>query len=102
MVTKHQFFNYKLEKTKGQLISKCLLGIFISPKKRKKNQLYYYGTSSRIVFVVFWGELKTLKRHFETNRPLEATRTYSNEFCIGHISHEIIKLLCCINIMLGN
>ena len=27
----------------------------------------YYGTSSRIVFVRFWGELKTPRRHFEIN-----------------------------------
>ena len=47
---------------KGQLISKCLFGIFNSPKKwTKKIRLYYYGTSSRIVFVHFLGELKTPK-----------------------------------------
>ena len=33
-------------------------------------QLYYYATSSRIVFVCFLGELKTPKRHFEINCPL--------------------------------
>ena len=43
----------------------------IVQKKRKKNQLYYYGTSSRIVFVHFLGELKIPKRHFEINLPLE-------------------------------
>ena len=31
----------------------------------------YYGTSSRIVFVHFLGELKTPKGHFEINGPLE-------------------------------
>ena len=36
----------------------------------KKNQPYYYGTSSRIVFVCFLGELKTPKRYFEINWPL--------------------------------
>ena len=51
--------------TKGQLISKCLFGIFNSPEKRtKKIRLYYYGTSSRIVFVHFLGELKTPKKTF--------------------------------------
>ena len=53
---------------KGQLISKCLFGIFNSPKKRmKKFEIYYYCTSSRIVFDRFSGELKTPKRHFEIN-----------------------------------
>ena len=47
---------------KGQLISKCLFGIFNSPKKQtKKIQLYNYGTSCRIVFVRFLGEFKTPK-----------------------------------------
>jgi hypothetical protein len=53
---------YILDDDKGQLISKCLFGIFNSPKKRtKKIRLYYYGTSSRIVSVRFMGELKTTK-----------------------------------------
>ena len=53
---------------KGQLISKCLFGIFNSPKKtNEKIPLYYYGTSSRIIFVCFLGELKTPKRHFKIN-----------------------------------
>ena len=41
----------------------------ILPKNKQKIQLYYYfqGTSSRIVFVRFFGELKTPKRHFEIN-----------------------------------
>ena len=57
--------------TKGQLISKCLFGIFNSPKKtNEKIPLYYYGTSSRIIFVSFLGELKTPKRHFKINWPL--------------------------------
>ena len=48
--------------TKGQLISKCLFGIFNSPKTEQKNStLLLYGTSSQIVFVRFLGELKTPK-----------------------------------------
>ena len=58
---------YGLLRTKGQLFSKCLIGVFISSKKRTKIQPNYYGTSSRIVFVRFLGELKTPKRHFEIN-----------------------------------
>ena len=71
---------------KGQLISVC---IFNSPKKRtKKNQLYYYGTSSRIVFVRFLGELKTSKRHFEINWPLLlSTATYTKGIAFIVCSH---------------
>ena len=36
----------------------------------EKIRIYYYGTSSQIVFVRFLGELKTPKRHFEINWPL--------------------------------
>ena len=55
--------------TKGQLISKCLFGIFNSSKKQTKkfDLSTYYGTSSWIVFVLFWEELETAKRHFEIN-----------------------------------
>ena len=58
---------------KGQLISKRLLVSSILPKKNEKIRLYYYSTSSGIVFVRFWGELKTLKRHFEINWLLVVT-----------------------------
>ena len=46
------------------------LDLQFSQKKNEKIQLYYYGTSSRIVFVHFLGELKTPKRHLESNWPL--------------------------------
>ena len=56
---------------KGQLILKCLFGIYNCPKKtNEKIQLYYYGISSQIVFICFLGELKTSKGHFEINLPL--------------------------------
>ena len=42
----------------------------ILPKNLQKNQLYYYSTSCRFVFIRFLGELKTPKRHFEINWPL--------------------------------
>ena len=44
-------------------------------KRKKKNQLYYYGILSQIVFVHFLGELKTPKRHLEINWPLLARLT---------------------------
>ena len=54
---------------KGQLISKGLVGILNSSKKRtKKFDLQYYdSTSSRLVFVRFLEELKTPKSPFEIN-----------------------------------
>ena len=56
---------------KGQLISKFIFGIFNFLKKtNEKIRIYYYGTSSRIVFVSFLGESKTPKRLFEINWPL--------------------------------
>ena len=41
--------------------------LHFSQKTNKKVQLYYYNTSSLIVFIRFLGELKTPKRHFEIN-----------------------------------
>ena len=54
--------------TKGQLISKCLFGIFNSPKKTNENN----STSGIIVvksnfFVRFLGELRIPKSPFEIN-----------------------------------
>ena len=49
---------------KGQLISKCRFGIFNSPKKRTKKFDFaiMYGTSSRIVFVLFLEEFEDAKK----------------------------------------
>ena len=44
-------------------------------KWKKKIRLYYYSTSSRIVFVRFLRELKTPKRHFKINWPLGVNST---------------------------
>ena len=74
---------------KGQLITKCLLGIFNSPKKTNEKIQLYYGTSSRIVFVRFLGELKTPKRHFEINWPLVVSKTLFSWIPI------ILENLCC-------
>ena len=52
---------------KGQLISKCIFGVFnFSQKTNKTFQLlgYLRSTCSRSFF---WEKLKTLKRHFEIN-----------------------------------
>ena len=54
-------------RTKGQLSSKCLFGVFNSPKKRKKQFDLRYHSSKVEFFVGFLGELKILKRHFEIN-----------------------------------
>ena len=50
---------------------KCLFWYLqFCQKRNKRIRLYYYDTSSRIVFARFLGELKTPKRHFEINSPL--------------------------------
>ena len=51
-----------------------------SQKTNEKIRLYYYGTSSRIVFVRFLGELKTPKRHFEINWPLASQLSRSYDY----------------------
>ena len=50
--------------SKGQLISKCLFGIFNSPKKRTKKVDFIPQVK---LFRLFFGESKTPKRHFEIN-----------------------------------
>ena len=52
--------------TKGQLISKFLYLLFFQKWMKK----IYYDTSSWIVFVHFFEELRTSKRHFDINWPL--------------------------------
>ena len=61
------------DKIKGQLISKCLFGVFNSPKKRTKTIRLEVCTSIVVksnFFVCFMGELKIPKRHFGINWPL--------------------------------
>ena len=50
---------------KGQLISKCLFGVFDSPKNEQKQLDLRYHGSKVDFFRPFLGELKTPKRHFE-------------------------------------
>ena len=54
---------------RGQLISKCLFGVFNSPKKGTKTirlEVPYVGVEMNF-FVCVLGELKIPKRHFEIN-----------------------------------
>ena len=54
--------------SKGQLISKCLFGIFNSPKKRPKN--FDFTTivlKVELFSFVFWENWRHQKRHFEIN-----------------------------------
>ena len=52
---------YEDKSTKGQLISKGLVGILNSSKKQtKKLDLQYYDTSGRLVFVRFWKDISKL------------------------------------------
>ena len=47
--------------SKGQLISKCLFGIFNSPKKRNKNQLY----SKVELFLSVFGRIQDTNKTFQ-------------------------------------
>ena len=79
--------------SKGQLISKCLFGVFNSPKKRKKTirlEVPYVVVKSNF-FVHFLGELKILKRHFEINWPLE-TWDFAFELRFEHCSSVDIRV----------
>ena len=62
----------KIEKAfKGQLISKCLFGIFNSPKKQSKKFDFTCYLKSNCFRSFFWRiEVKTPKRYFEINWPL--------------------------------
>ena len=53
---------------KGQLISKCIFGIFNSPKRRTR-KFDFTATVPQVKngFVHFLGEFKAQKRHFEIN-----------------------------------
>ena len=46
-------FSFLSERAKGQFISKCLMVLSLSPKKRTKQFVF---TTSRLVFVRFLGE----------------------------------------------
>ena len=61
---------------KGQLISKCLFGVFNLSQNMNENKSTWGITVEKSnFFVCFLGELKIPKRHFEINWPL--VRTFS-------------------------
>ena len=56
--------------TKGQLISKCLFGVFDSPKIRTKTIWLEVPQYSKVDFLkLLFGRLKIPERHFEINWP---------------------------------
>ena len=86
--------------TKGQLISKCLFGIFNSPKKRTKKFNFTTTIPQVDLFsFVFWEKLKTPKRHFKINWPLGPARAmkqlsyYEFWVCVVHLIHCIGRRL---------
>ena len=56
----------------SQFRNVCLVSSIL-PKNEQKIWFYYNGTSSQIVLIHFWGELKTSKIHFEINWPLKTS-----------------------------
>ena len=63
-----------------------------SQKTNEKIRLYYYGTSSWIVFVRFLGELKTPKRHFEIDWPLACKSKTDQNIFLNYSFFEIQPL----------
>ena len=62
----------KWSNTKGHLISKGLFGILNSPKKQtKKFDFTTIIPQVNLFSFIFWEKLKTPKRHFKVNCPLE-------------------------------
>ena len=53
------------------------------------SSIYYYGTSSWIVFVHVLGELKTPKRHFEINLPLSTQEKDIKGSDLAHIFGDL-------------
>ena len=85
---------------KGQLISKGLVGILNSSKKRtKKFDLQYYDTSGQLVFILFLEELKTPKSPFKINWPLIINRDNSSlslrKICISDQSNKYLIFNYC-------
>ena len=59
---------------KGQIISKCILvSSIFSKKTNERIRLYYYETSSRLVFVRFWGEIEDTKKPFRNDLTFSKT-----------------------------
>ena len=70
-----------------------------SPKTNEKIWRYYYGSSSRIVFVRFLEKLKTPKRHFEINWPL-SKQYWWNHKLLNTCKRKITLVKSRINIIL--
>ena len=65
-------FFLMLVSSKGQLISKCIFGVFNFSKKRtKKFDLTTMIPQGDLFSFKFWKNLQTTKIHFEINWPLE-------------------------------
>ena len=78
--------------SKGQIILKCLFEVSSTIQKTNEQiWLYYYGTSSWIVFVHSFEELKTPKRHMEINCVLSFRSHNANWAKYSKMSSEKAK-----------
>ena len=78
---------------KGQLISKCIFGLFNSPKKQTKIirlEVLTIVVKSNFFFR-FLGELKIPKRHFEINWPLVKARNSTTVISFNQVSAMLEK-----------
>ena len=77
---------------KGQLILKCLFGIFNSPKKRtRKFNFSAMVTQVNLFSFIFLGELKTPKRHFKINWHLLLKDWAAKKVTIFHSIVHLVK-----------
>ena len=76
---------------KGQLISKCLFGLFNRSKKRTKQfDLTTMIPQVDLFSFVFWKNLKTPKRHFEINWPLKIAHFENRWHLCSHTENYIL------------
>ena len=76
--------------TKGQLISKCLFGIFTFFQKPNENK----STSSKVeLFVRFLEETSAWKNHFEIVWPLEKWQYFFFCFCICFFLYSSLQYI---------
>ena len=76
--------------SKDQLISKCLFGIFNSPKKRTKKFDFTTMVPQVELFSFVFGD-KTLKRHFKINWPL--VYDWNHYFGLGPIPKSMPEMV---------
>ena len=84
-----RFIKSLQDAARGWFQNVFLVNLQFAQKMNKKFRHYYYGTSRRIVFIHFFWELKTPKRHFEINWPLGQCICYKSLNLINQFSFPV-------------